>query len=189
MKHEFNSAMAFSKFYLQQNYNFDGEVVIDATVGNGYDTEWLMQTVGKTGHVHGFDIQQEALRATKKRLESSKKMTLHLDGHENLLKYGFQEIACVLYNLGYLPRGDKTIATQGKTTIQSIQAASEIIKVGGVIMIIAYPGHQSGSLECQKVESHLATYDQRKFQTWKFAFLNQKNDPPVLYGLEKRRTL
>ena len=188
MKHDFNSAMAFSKFYLQHNYNFEGEVVIDATLGNGYDAEWLLETVGKTGHVHGFDIQPEALESTKDRLKMPENLTLHLDGHENIMKYGFKEIACVLYNLGYLPRGDKSIATQGATTIQSIQAASRLLKGGGVVIIIGYPGHKSGFGECERVESHLATYDQRRFQTWKFTFLNQKNNPPVLYGLEKRRT-
>ncbi len=188
MKHEFNSAMAFSKFYLQQNYSFEGEAVIDATVGNGHDTEWLLEAVGPEGHVTGFDIQAEALESTRNRLGNFENLALQLDGHENLMQYGFQEIACVLYNLGYLPRGDKSISTQGTTTIQSIQAASELLKVGGVIMMIAYPGHNAGKAECEGVESHLATYDQRRFQTWKFTFLNQKNNPPVMYCLEKRRT-
>ncbi len=188
MKHEFNSAMAFSKFYLQQNYSFEGEVAIDGTVGNGHDTEWLLHAVGTTGHVYGFDIQSDALEATRTRLGRPENLTLHQDGHENLMHYDFDKVACVLYNLGYLPRGDKSISTQGTTTIQSIQAASELLKVGGVIMILAYPGHDVGKEECEWVESHLADYDQRKFQAWKFTFLNQKNNPPLMYCLEKRRT-
>lgn len=34
-----------------------GDHAIDATMGNGYDTLFMAELVGKTGHVYSFDIQ------------------------------------------------------------------------------------------------------------------------------------
>lgn len=186
MIHKFNSTLAFSKFYLEHNYSFSGETVIDATVGNGNDTAWLLSQVGSSGEVIGFDIQEEAIQATRDRLHDHPNLTLIHDGHQNLLDYPYQELACVLYNLGYLPKGDKAISTQSDTTIESIRAASRLLKVGGVIMLIAYPGHPEGKKEAERLEEHLATYPQQEFQCWKVAFINQKNNPPILYCMEKR---
>jgi len=50
----------------------EGYVVIDATVGNGYDTEYLAGKVGSTGKVYGFDIQEEAIENTRKKVEKRK---------------------------------------------------------------------------------------------------------------------
>ena len=47
-----------------------GGVYIDATMGNGYDTQFLCEMAGETGKVWAFDIQEQALKATKERLES-----------------------------------------------------------------------------------------------------------------------
>lgn len=38
-----------------------GALVVDATVGNGYDTLFLAELVEASGHVFGFDIQEAAL--------------------------------------------------------------------------------------------------------------------------------
>ena len=46
-----------------------GDTVADFTMGNGYDTLFLSQTVGETGKVFAFDIQPSALASTEKRLE------------------------------------------------------------------------------------------------------------------------
>ncbi|RUS45444.1 class I SAM-dependent methyltransferase [Cohnella sp. AR92] len=45
-----------------------GSVVIDATAGGGVDTLFLARTVGSAGHVYAFDVQKEALDATRQRL-------------------------------------------------------------------------------------------------------------------------
>ena len=36
----------------------EGDVAVDATMGNGGDTAFLCKLVGKTGHVYAFDVQQ-----------------------------------------------------------------------------------------------------------------------------------
>ena len=45
-----------------------GDICIDATMGNGNDTLLLSSLCGKDGHVFAFDIQEEALINTRKRL-------------------------------------------------------------------------------------------------------------------------
>ena len=47
----------------------EGGTYIDATMGNGYDTLFLCRMAGETGTVLAFDIQQQALEATKTRLK------------------------------------------------------------------------------------------------------------------------
>lgn len=38
-----------------------GDTVIDATAGNGHDTVFLAQLVGRQGRVWAFDVQSSAL--------------------------------------------------------------------------------------------------------------------------------
>ena len=48
-----------------------GDRAVDFTMGNGYDTVFLSQTVGETGEVFAFDIQPAALRHTAENLRTS----------------------------------------------------------------------------------------------------------------------
>ncbi len=48
--------------YLVQGYVSEGDVVVDATCGNGYDTLRLAQL--SPAKLQSFDIQQEAVDAT-----------------------------------------------------------------------------------------------------------------------------
>ena len=45
-----------------------GGAAIDATTGNGHDTLFLARQVGPDGHVFGFDIQEQAIQNTRRRL-------------------------------------------------------------------------------------------------------------------------
>ena len=46
-----------------------GDFVIDATLGNGYDTQFLAQKVGNDGGVYAFDIQKESIEQSTRLLE------------------------------------------------------------------------------------------------------------------------
>ena len=46
----------------------DGEVAVDFTMGNGNDTLFLSKTVGESGRVYAFDIQEDALTSTRAHL-------------------------------------------------------------------------------------------------------------------------
>ena len=84
----------------------EGDIVVDATVGNGYDTVFLAKVVGKTGRVIGFDIQEKALNNTKDKLIRENlegRVILIHDSHSNIDKYIKEPINGAMFNLGYLP--------------------------------------------------------------------------------------
>ncbi len=47
----------------------DGDLVVDATCGNGHDTLMLAHLVGSGGHVISVDIQESAISNTGQRLK------------------------------------------------------------------------------------------------------------------------
>ena len=49
----------------------EGDVAVDFTMGNGHDTEFLSKTVGPTGHVFAFDVQEMALASTSEHLKET----------------------------------------------------------------------------------------------------------------------
>ena len=48
-----------------------GDTVIDATMGNGHDTQFLCNAVGPDGRVYAFDIQKNAVSATETLLRNN----------------------------------------------------------------------------------------------------------------------
>ena len=58
-----------------------GDIVIDATCGNGYDTLFLANQVGNTGIVHAYDIQEQAIINTKNLTKDFNNIIFHLETH------------------------------------------------------------------------------------------------------------
>ena len=83
----------------------EGDIAIDATCGNGHDTELLCSTVGDSGHVYAFDVQKQAIDATKERVKDFNNVTLILDGHEKMEGYISGDVSAIMFNFGYLPGG------------------------------------------------------------------------------------
>ncbi|MGG7060554.1 SAM-dependent methyltransferase, partial [Clostridium tertium] len=48
-----------NKLYLDQVISV-GDIVVDATMGNGYDIKYIAEKVGDSGYVYSFDVQEEA---------------------------------------------------------------------------------------------------------------------------------
>ena len=140
-----------------------GAYTIDATLGNGHDTLFLARHVGPNGHVHGFDIQPQALRSTRQRLEEAglpHLVTLHLYGHEKMkdsLPPGLEgNASAILFNLGFLPGGDKSVTTQVVPTLDALRQAWDIfLSPEGILSILAYPGHPAGLPEAEAVRDWL----------------------------------
>jgi len=134
-----------------------GDIAIDATLGNGHDTLFLANQVTPLGHVFGFDIQQQAIDSTTQRLKSigQYSTTLINASHAQMLTHipsNYKgNIQAVLFNLGYLPGGDKTLTTEIESTLKGLNNALALLSTKGVISIIAYPGHPLGRLETQAV--------------------------------------
>jgi ubiquinone/menaquinone biosynthesis C-methylase UbiE len=183
-----NKVTDINKLYLN-NFISKGDVVVDATMGNGYDTLYLADKVGEDGFVYAFDIQKEAIDATTKRLSKENmkdRVKLILDGHENMDKYVFDEVSCVLFNLGYLPRCKHNIITKPKTTVKAINESLKLLKNNGVVSICIYTGHEGGEDEENAINAFVEDLDQNEFNVLKSEFVNQANNPPKLILIEKK---
>lgn len=183
----FKSAVTIAKRIMDMTIS-EGDVVLDCTVGNGNDTLHLAKLVGESGKVYGFDIQPIAIEITKNRLIENdliNRVVLINDGHEHIDLYIQEKLDFVIYNLGYLPKGDKTIITKASTTLESINKALSLLKKNGILLVTSYTGHEGGQEEYNALLNFFTSLDQRKFNVLKFKFINQRNNPPTLFGLEK----
>lgn len=139
---------------IAQQYLTLGDIAIDATVGNGYDTVFLVKQVGNRGKVFGFDIQQQAIESTRSRLKSENNTNnlqlFHSSHHkiEQIIPIAFHgRIKVIMFNLGYLPGSDKSIITQTVSTINALEQSIKLMAKLGVITITVYPGHTGGDME------------------------------------------
>jgi predicted methyltransferase len=165
-----------------------GDTVIDATCGNGYDTLFLAESVGVDGHVWGFDIQQLAIAETGRRLSEaglSARVTLIKDGHQTLAQHVTVPVQAVLFNLGYLPGGDRSIITRPETTTPALEDSLTLLAAVGVLAITIYPGHSGGSDEQKTVERWATALNPRSYHSWRMAQSNVAADAPYLLFVQK----
>ncbi len=179
--------LSYSKTLLQKVVS-EGDMVIDGTAGNGHDTLFLAKLVGKTGHVYAFDIQQSAIDSTKQKLvDFSNQTSVFLDGHEHISKYVNQEISAAVFNLGYLPGASHSTITKPDTTVMAIEACLNLLKVGGIIVIVVYHGHEGGDIERDGLLQYVSQLPQSSIQVLKYEFINQVNLAPFILALEKTK--
>lgn len=128
-------------------------VVVDATMGQGYDTVFLAKL---SNHVFAFDVQEVALVTTRQRLSDNELTAeLILDGHENLDLYIKQPVDAAIFNLGYLPQSDKSIITHGQTTLAALTKLLALLVRGGRIGMMVYYGHDGGVEERDEVLAYV----------------------------------
>ena len=143
-----------------------GDQAVDATAGNGHDSLFLAEQVGGNGKLFAFDIQEQALSATARRLQEAgqdRQLNLVHRGHEHLRDSlppeSIGRIQAVMFNLGYLPHSDKTTITRQDNTLPALEQAHAVLAPGGIISVLAYRGHPGGleeSLAVQKTMAALA---------------------------------
>lgn len=137
-------------------------LAVDATAGNGHDTLFLAQLAGTHGRVAAFDVQAEAIEATRVRLEKNAcaaQVELHLCGHEKMAEVLGETWAgktrAVFFNLGYLPKSDHAVTTSAATTLPALDAAWRLLAPGGFISLTVYTRHPGGFAESECVNAWL----------------------------------
>ena len=90
--------------YIIRDFVENKSVAIDGTLGNGYDTDFLSSLFNK---VYSFDIQKEACENYKNK--NKENVRIINDSHHLLNKYIDEKVDCIMYNLGFLPGGNKDI--------------------------------------------------------------------------------
>ncbi len=170
------------------NFLREGHTAVDATCGNGHDTLLLARLVGVSGHVWGFDIQEQAIAETGSRLAEaglSSRATLLKTGHEELVQHVTGSVQVVLFNLGYRPGGDRSIITQPDTTVVALGQSLGLLAAGGIVLVTVYPGHDGGDEEQLAVENWAAKLDPRAFHSWRMGQANVSLEAPYLIFVQK----
>ena len=176
------SALNIIRRVLQERVQ-EGDICIDATAGRGFDTLYLSQLVGDSGHVTAFDIQKEAVESTKALLAENgvaHRADVLLKSHSEMDEL-FEEgsVSCITFNFGWLPRGDHNIFTNKSTSIPAIEKGLRLLKSGGIMTLIIYYGRETGFEERDAILEYLPTIDNRKYTVVEMPFVNRTNCPPI----------
>ncbi|MEO5913728.1 MAG: class I SAM-dependent methyltransferase [Luteolibacter sp.] len=161
-----------------------GDVVIDATAGNGHDTVFLAECVGESGRVLAFDVQEAALVSARERVASAGFKNRVKFLHESHVRMGEHveagSVAAVMFNLGYLPGEDHNLTTEGQETLAALEEAGKLLKPGGVLSVICYPGHPAGALEAAAVETWMAALANSGWRVARYGAVGTKRPAPFL---------
>ena len=155
-----------------------GDLAVDATAGNGFDTALLCELVGERGRVISIDRQPAAVAATRLRIERmgfGSRCVVVEDDHQYLTQILEAQAAgkrpsIVMFNLGYLPGGDKTVVTEPGSTVAALHAALDAIQPGGAVSIVVYRGHEGASEEAASVEETLSGSQADRFTVERLGF-------------------
>ena len=183
----YQNALELSHAYIQGAVR-PGDTVVDATAGNGNDTLFLAKLVGDRGHVFAFDIQEQAVENTRKRLLENGVLEycdVILDGHQNMKKYVTAPVKAVMFNFGYLPGGDQSVFTHADTSIAAILAAMDLIAADGLITLAIYYGGKTGFAEKDALIEFLRGIDNRKFSVLYHDFINYPICPPLVVSISR----
>ncbi len=159
--------------------NFDAAV--DATLGNGYDSDFLCE---KFKSVYAFDIQKTAVENYYIRCKDN--ITLINDSHANFKTHINSKVDCIMYNLGFLPGGDKSITTTAETTLLSIEEGLAMLNPGGIISIAVYTGHNEGMKEKNMILDFAKKLSKREYGVLLHSIVN-RNNSPMLVIIEKNQ--
>ncbi len=168
-----------------------GPLMLDATAGNGHDTAFLAELAGEDGLVLAVDRQEEALvrsasllrerglerRARLMRCDHADMAALlvrELPGGDSLLALG-------VFNLGFLPRSDKRVATSAATTLTALGAVWARLRPGGLLSVHAYSGHPGGADEATAVGDWMRALPWREAQVSACSQWNKARNPETLW--------
>lgn len=165
-----------------------GDCVMDATAGNGHDTVLLAQCVGQAGRVFAFDIQAAAIEATYMRLQQQgllERVHLIQDGHQFAERYIQEPLAAAVFNLGYLPNGDKSITTLAQSSLAAIETVLRLLVRGGLLVVVVYHGHEAGKIEKVALLNYFETLPTDEFRVLRYGHMNRVRAAPFVIAVEK----
>ena len=167
-----------------------GGFYLDATCGNGHDTEFLCRLAGPSGRVLGLDIQPAAVQATNARLAAA-----GLDGigrailqdHARLGEVATPGTAdCVLFNFGWLPGADHGVHSTAAGSIPALQAALTALKPRGVLAAVLYSGQVIGDGEKQAALDFFRALPLTRYTVLVCEFANWASTAPLPCFVLKR---
>jgi predicted methyltransferase len=185
---DFRSARHWAQELLDEAL-YGGAVAVDGTMGGGGDTLFLCERVGEAGRVYAFDVQEGAVIRTRDKLAEAglaARAALHCAGHERIPEFVKEPVDAAVFNLGWLPGGDKSVTTRVETTIAALDGCLALVKPRGIITVCAYPGHPEGEAELRAVNAWASALPDN-FQAMFRAFLNPARPAPALFAVQRIR--
>jgi len=157
------------------NEKKDINIAVDMTVGWGNDTLALAK---QSAFVYGFDIQKDSLNYAELLLRENGFNNFRLinDNHEFVLNYVNEKIDIVIYNLGYLPKGNKEIKTEASSTLNSLKSILTLLNTNGLVVLVVYSHNLKEKATLLSLCENLSIdYDVVHTQV-----LNRKNSPELI---------
>jgi ubiquinone/menaquinone biosynthesis C-methylase UbiE len=162
----------------------EGDLVIDATAGNGHDTLFLAECAGETGRVLAIDVQEAALVSARSRLTEAGLCGRVEFFHESHARIGNRAhdgtVAVIMFNLGYLPGDCHELTTESPETLAALGAACRVLKSGGILTVVCYPGHAAGAVEAEAVETWMASLTVDGWRVAKYGAIGTRRPAPFL---------
>lgn len=159
----------------------EGDTAVDFTMGNGYDTVFLSQTVGESGTVVAFDIQEAALTSTEQNLRKNDcpdNWRLICASHDRAPEFINGPIKAGMFNLGYLPgAGKKELTTKRTSTLPAVKSAIEMLGEDSILLVAVYPGHPEGAAEGVELTEYFSTISRFKYSIAQFRMVNSPESP------------
>ncbi len=163
------------------------KTIVDATCGNGNDTFFLAQNMASDAHIYAFDIQEVAIENTKELTrEYSDRITYICDSHQNFAQYIADKIDIVVFNLGYLPKGNHALTTTAEVTLPTLKSFLEHLQVQGHISLAVYSGHPAGLEEENELYAYAKKLDKRRFTVGWYKLVNHPQAPSLCW-IEKQK--
>ena len=131
-----------------------------------------------------FDVQPEAIRSTRTRLEQANvpadRYSLICGSHADLLQYVQPGTAeAVMFNFGWLPGADHAVFSTAQSSIPALQAALQAVRPGGIVSAILYSGAVIGTDEKQAVLAWLRALPLKDFTVLVCDFANWAETAPL----------
>ena len=138
---------------------------------------------GPDGQVLAFDIQEQALQAARQKLlreNAPANYTLFLESHTHMADHVKPDsVSCIVFNFGYLPGGDHSLATRSETSIQALEQSLTLLKKGGLLSLCIYSGGDSGFEERDALLTWLKKLDSHNYLVIRSDYYNRPNNPPI----------
>ncbi|CEM35425.1 unnamed protein product [Vitrella brassicaformis CCMP3155] len=187
------SHLPLSRLLWKQGLKPGGRAV-DATCGNGKDSLFLSTLIFPSdgddeteAELICIDVQREAIGSTRSLLAEElrpphlERIRLFHQSHERFPDcIADNSVDVIVYNLGYLPGGDKSVTTRHDTTITSLTAALKLIVKGGLISVMLYRGHPEGTVESDGVISWASQLPADEWRVFLHEPLNRPTSPALM---------
>lgn len=95
--------------------------------------------------------------------------------------------SAIVFNLGYLPGGDKARTTKAETTLEAVHASLCLLKKDGLLSLTMYSGHPEGAEEKRALLAFAEGLDPKLWHVCYLSMPNQKNHPPEILLISRKK--